>query len=75
MNGRTTPWAAGVRRDVDKRMRLTRDNELVHQDVGCWRGIIRRYVNGKPESENCPHAHQQQRAARRGAAPKRWSAA
>jgi hypothetical protein len=65
--GAPGPWAAlGPAQFVDKRLRLTRVNGLVYQNVRAYHGaVIRKGADGKPEYDRCPHAHNKPSAARK----------
>jgi hypothetical protein len=57
------PWfPLGPQPFVDRRVRLTREHGLVHQNVRAFRGVVVNKENR--ETEKCPHAHQKARAAR-----------
>lgn len=59
-------WPVGARQFTDRRVALRRDAGLVRYGVRAYRGVIvRRQANGKPEYDNCPHAHNKPGVARK----------
>jgi hypothetical protein len=51
---------------IDKRVRLTRESGLVHQNVRAYRGeIVRKGDDGKAQNAHCNHAHNKPGVARK----------